>query len=80
MLSSGRGTHRTPGRSRTSTCATCSSRTSLVVLRNEYALEPRELGPYLDLAGCEGEARERAEALAPPNYTAELGWYLLERR
>ena len=52
----------------------------LVVLRNEYALEPRELGSYLDLAGCEGEARERAEALAPPNYTAELGWYLLERR
>jgi len=52
----------------------------LVLLRNEYALEPRELGSYLDLAGCEGEARERAESLAPPSYTAELGWYLLEKR
>jgi ubiquinone/menaquinone biosynthesis C-methylase UbiE len=52
----------------------------LVLLRSEYALEPRELGPYLDLAGCEGAARERAEALAPPSYTAELGWYLLEKR
>jgi ubiquinone/menaquinone biosynthesis C-methylase UbiE len=52
----------------------------LVLLRNEYTLEPRELGPYLDLAGCEGEARERAEALAPASYTAELGWYLLEKR
>jgi len=52
----------------------------LVLLRNAYTLEPRDLGPYIDLAGCEGEARERAESLAPPNYTAELGWYLLEKR
>jgi ubiquinone/menaquinone biosynthesis C-methylase UbiE len=52
----------------------------LVLLRAEYEREPRDLGPYLDLAGCEGEARERAESLAPPNYTAELGWYLLEKR
>jgi len=52
----------------------------LVLLQAEYEQEPRELGPYLDLAGCEGEARERVEALAPPNYTAELGWYLLEKR
>ena len=52
----------------------------LVLLRAEYEQEPRDLGPYLDLAGCEGEARERAEALAPTNYTAELGWYLLENR
>lgn len=53
---------------------------SLVLLRNEYVLEPRDLGAYLDLAGCEGEARERAESLAPPGYTAQLGWYLLEKR
>ena len=33
----------------------------LVLLRNEYALESRELGPYLELAGCEGEAREPLE-------------------
>jgi len=52
----------------------------LVLLQAEYEQEPRELGPYLDLAGCEGEARERVEALAPPNYTAELGSYLLEKR
>jgi ubiquinone/menaquinone biosynthesis C-methylase UbiE len=52
----------------------------LVLRRAEYEREPRDLGPYLDLAGCEGEARERAEFLAPPNYTAELTWYLLEKR
>ncbi len=52
----------------------------LVLLRNEYELEPRDLDPYLDLAGCEGKDRERAESLAPSNYTAELGWYLLEKR
>jgi len=52
----------------------------LVLLRAEYEREPRELDAYLDLAGCEGEARERAETLAPPGYTADLGWYLLEKR
>lgn len=52
----------------------------LVLLRAEYEQEPRDLGPYIDLAGCEGEARERAESLAPPSYVAELGWYLLEKR
>ena len=52
----------------------------LVLIRAEYEREPRELDAYLDLAGCEGEAREQAENLAPPGYTAELGWYLLEKR
>jgi ubiquinone/menaquinone biosynthesis C-methylase UbiE len=52
----------------------------LVLLRAEYEQEPRDLGLYIDLAGCEGEPRERAESLAPPSYTAELGWYLLEKR
>ena len=52
----------------------------LVLLDERYEREPRELGPYLDLAGCEGEARVRAEELAPKPYVAELGWYLLERR
>ena len=52
----------------------------LVLLRNEYERERRNVGPYLDLAGCEGEARERAESLAPPGYTAELAWYLLAKR
>ena len=52
---------------------------SLVLLKAEFVREQRELDPYLDLAGCEGEAREQAKALAPPDYTAELGWYLLRR-
>ena len=52
----------------------------LVLLRNEYEREPRDLDAYLDLAGCDGESRDRAETLAPPGYAAELGWYLLEKR
>jgi SAM-dependent methyltransferase len=52
----------------------------LVLVRAEYEREPRDLDDYLDLAGCEGEARERAETLAPPGYTADFGWYLLEKR
>jgi ubiquinone/menaquinone biosynthesis C-methylase UbiE len=52
----------------------------LVLLRGEHEREPRELDAYLELAGCEGEARERAAGLAPPDYAAELGWYLLEKR
>jgi ubiquinone/menaquinone biosynthesis C-methylase UbiE len=52
---------------------------SLVLLKSEFIREARELDPYLDLAGCEGEARAQARALAPPGYTAELGWYLLRR-
>ena len=51
----------------------------LVLLRAEYERERRELDSYLDLAGCEGEARARAEGLAPRPYVVELGWYLLER-
>jgi SAM-dependent methyltransferase len=55
----------------------------LALLRSQQEEERRELGAYLDLAGCEGGARERALALAPHGreaYTATLGWYLLERR
>jgi ubiquinone/menaquinone biosynthesis C-methylase UbiE len=52
---------------------------NLVLVKAEFVSEPRELDPYLDLAGCEGEAREQARALAPSDYTAELGWYLLRR-
>jgi ubiquinone/menaquinone biosynthesis C-methylase UbiE len=48
----------------------------LVLRRAQIQQEPRELEQYLDLAGCEGEARERARALAPPMYVATLGWYL----
>jgi len=52
---------------------------NLVLVKAEFVSEPREVDPYLDLAGCEGEAREQARALAPSDYTAELGWYLLRR-
>lgn len=53
---------------------------ALTLVRTERDVEQRELGSYLDRAGCEGEARERALALAPDPCTAELGWYLLEKR
>ena len=42
----------------------------------------RELDYYLDLAGCEGDARERARALSPGGaeaYVAESAWYLLKK-
>jgi SAM-dependent methyltransferase len=55
----------------------------LVLLRSRQDEERRELEAYLDLAGCEGEAREAALRLAPHGpdaYVATLGWYLLERR
>jgi SAM-dependent methyltransferase len=54
----------------------------LVLRRSHQDVEHRPLDAYLDLAGCEGDERERAAALAPQGrgaYTAELGWYLLER-
>ena len=55
----------------------------LVLLRARRDLERRELPAYLDLAGCEGDARAHALALAPDGsevYLAPLGWYLLQRR
>ena len=56
---------------------------ALALVREERDVERRALAPYLDLADCEGAARDRALALAPHGpeaYTAELGWYLLEKR
>ena len=55
----------------------------LEVLREHRDEEPRELSAYLDLAGCEGEGRSRAEALAaadPRVLLVSVGWYLLVRR
>jgi len=52
----------------------------LVLIRQRHEVERRALDAYLELAGCVGEQRERALALAPEGterYTAELGWYLL---
>ncbi|MDX6514236.1 MAG: hypothetical protein QOE36_3740 [Gaiellaceae bacterium] len=51
----------------------------LVLIRAEHEREPRELERYLDLAGCEGEPRERASALAPDPLVADVGWYLFRR-
>ena len=48
----------------------------LVVVRTEFHEEKRDLARYLDLAACEGDARERAEALAPDDYSGLVGWYL----
>lgn len=55
----------------------------LALVRERYDEERRELGGYLDLAGCEGRARDAALALAPhgaETFIARLAWYLLERR
>src|SRR5919204_262915 len=55
----------------------------LVLRRAQFGQHRRELDYYLDLAGCEGEARERARALSPggpDSYVAETGWDLLTKR
>jgi SAM-dependent methyltransferase len=52
----------------------------LVLLRESTHTHRRELGYYLDLAGCEGEARELAVRLSPGGpeaYVAESAMYLL---
>jgi SAM-dependent methyltransferase len=48
----------------------------LVVERTKFTEERRDLAWYLDLADCEGDERERAQQLAPPSPTANVGWYL----
>jgi len=54
----------------------------LVLLRADFGTHRRELDYYLDLAGCEGEARDRARQLSPGGpdaYDAESAWYLLRK-
>ena len=54
----------------------------LDLLRGRREEANRELSAYLDLAGCEGDRRTRAEALAagdPSLLVEEVGWYLLLR-
>jgi SAM-dependent methyltransferase len=54
----------------------------LILLSTRFQTHRRELDYYLDLAGCEGEARERARQLSPGGpeaYTAESAWYLLRK-
>ena len=52
----------------------------LALLRQRHEEERRALARYVDLAGCAGDARARAEALAagdPRVLVASVGWYLL---
>jgi SAM-dependent methyltransferase len=54
----------------------------LVLLRVRFRKHVRPLDYYLDLAGCEGDARERTKALSPgspESYTAETALYLLRK-
>jgi ubiquinone/menaquinone biosynthesis C-methylase UbiE len=54
----------------------------LAAVRDRCEHEPRDLSAYLDLAGCEGDRRTRAEARAaadPRVSAARVGWYLLAR-
>jgi ubiquinone/menaquinone biosynthesis C-methylase UbiE len=52
----------------------------LVLQRSHFQTHRRELDYYFDLAGCDGDARERARQLSPGGpdaYVAESAWYLL---
>jgi SAM-dependent methyltransferase len=54
----------------------------LVLLEARHQTHHRELGYYLSLAGCEGDAAERARMLSPGGpeaYVAESAWYLLRK-
>src|SRR5213080_2182618 len=55
----------------------------LVLQRTHFQSHTRQLDYYLDLAGCQGDARERARKLSPGGpeaYVAESCWYLLLKR
>jgi ubiquinone/menaquinone biosynthesis C-methylase UbiE len=50
---------------------------NLVLRRADIVHETRDLDAYLDLAGCVGTERETARGLAPRDYEATVGWYVL---
>jgi ubiquinone/menaquinone biosynthesis C-methylase UbiE len=55
----------------------------LSLVRERHEDERRELPTYLDLAGCEGDRRTHAEAIAGTDarvLVASVGWYLLSVR
>lgn len=52
----------------------------LILRRSEVVSEIRERDSYLDLAGCAGDERERASALAPTRWTSHYGWYVLNKQ
>jgi SAM-dependent methyltransferase len=50
---------------------------NLTVRHAEIVTETRLLEPFLDIAGLEGEQRDRVRRLAPgPSWTVEVGWYV----
>lgn len=51
----------------------------LVVVANEIVEERRDMERYLDVAGLEGETRERLARMAPAVYEVELGWYVARK-
>jgi SAM-dependent methyltransferase len=51
----------------------------LVVTSNEIVRERREMSRYLDLAGLEGEERERVARMAPETFDVEMGWYVARK-
>jgi len=54
----------------------------LVLVDAKQQTHRRELEYYLPLAGCEGDAADRARALSPggpESYVAESAWYLLRK-
>ena len=52
---------------------------SLVLRHAEIIREERDLERDFDLAGCHGDERERARALAPRDASAQIGWYVLRK-
>ena len=54
----------------------------LALVRGRRSTERRNVADFLDAAGCQGEAREQAAALAPAgagDFTVDVGWYLLRK-
>ena len=51
----------------------------LVVTANEVVREVRDMERYLDVAGLEGEARERVARMAPARFEVEIGWYVAQK-
>lgn len=52
---------------------------NLILRSAEIVREERDVERYLDLAGCDGPARDRARTLAPADTSAEVGWYVLHK-
>jgi ubiquinone/menaquinone biosynthesis C-methylase UbiE len=51
----------------------------LVLRHAEIVPEGRDLDRCFDLAGCQGDERERERALAPRETSAQIAWYVLHK-